>query len=73
MKKIKKAIDKFLKKRGYKKLSKVEKKMINMSIAITEEYINSRKFRRALKETQMAHYIETTLNEWNDYQEKKTN
>jgi hypothetical protein len=37
---------------------------MQMSVLITEEYIHSRKFRRAIKDTKLANYIEQTLHEW---------
>lgn len=64
MKRIKSLVHKYLIKRGFKKLSKTEYKMMQMSVLITEEYIHSRKFRRAIKDTKLANYIEQTLLEW---------
>lgn len=64
MKRLKSLVHKYLKKRGFRKLSKTEYKMMQMSVFITEEYIHSRKFRRAIKETKVANYIEQTLHEW---------
>ena len=56
---------KFLNKRGFKRLTNAELKMMNVAVMITEEYIHSRKFRRAIKDTKMSDYIEQTLKEWN--------
>jgi len=64
MKRIKLIWLKFLNKRGFKRLTNAEVKMMNVAVMITEEYIHSRKFRRAIKDTKIANYIEQTLNDW---------
>ena len=64
MKKIKLIWLKFLQKIRVKRISNSEMKMLTVGVLVTEKFIHSRKFRRAIKDTKIANYIEQTLNDW---------
>tara|TARA_R110000751_G_scaffold73709_2_gene149098 strand:+ start:19459 stop:19668 length:210 start_codon:yes stop_codon:yes gene_type:complete len=61
---FKKLITKYLRKKGYRKYSIAELKTMNIGIILTQEYIQSRKLRRILKETEVGSFIKETISEW---------
>lgn len=64
MKRIKLMWFKFLQKIRIKRITNSEMKMMSIGVMVTEQYINSRKFRRTIKDTKISNYIEETLNDW---------
>tara|TARA_R110000787_G_scaffold148149_2_gene262051 strand:+ start:7150 stop:7350 length:201 start_codon:yes stop_codon:yes gene_type:complete len=66
MKWIKKIIKAYLFKKGFRKFTSGELKMIIISTEIVENYISSRKFRRTMNDLDLGKSIRNLLNEWND-------
>jgi hypothetical protein len=61
---IKTRIQKLKRKLRYLFLTDTEKRMISLSAKITDEYIQSREFRRLMKKCGFDKTIEKMLNEW---------
>ena len=64
MKWIKKIIKSYFLKKGYRKFSAGELKMMLISSEITSKYINSRTFRRKMDELGIGKDIKNTIQEW---------
>lgn len=64
MKWIKKKIKLYFIKRGWRKCSAGDLKMIALSAEITTQYINSRTFRRKMDEIGIGKDIRNTIQEW---------
>jgi len=63
---IKKSIQKYLFKKGYKKYNQGELQMIIVSTEICEQYIKSRKFRRIMDEHNIGKTIKEVLANWDE-------
>lgn len=61
---IKKLIIKIKRKFRYSLLSETEKRMMSLSVKITQEYINSREFRRTMQKCGFDEAIKEMLKEW---------
>ena len=66
MKWIKKRLEKWLFKKGYKKYNQGELQMIIVSTEICEQYIKSRKFRRIMDEHNIGKTIKEVLSNWDE-------
>jgi len=64
MKSIKKLIRKLAVKLGMKTYTEKEMRLMGIGIAVVEEYINNRKFRRSLKDTKLDNQLKQSINEW---------
>jgi len=62
---IKKKLREYKRKFRYLFLTDTEKKMMSLSAKITEEYIQSREFRRMMAKCGFDRTIKQMLNEWN--------
>lgn len=65
---MKKLIKRYLAKKGYRKLNIAELKTMNVGIVLTQEYINNRKLRRLLKDTEIGSFVKQTIHEWEKIQ-----
>jgi hypothetical protein len=63
---IKKKLHAIKRKIKYIFLSEAEKKMISLSAKITQEYINSREFRRTMQKCGFDRIIKEMLHEWSN-------
>jgi len=61
---IKKTLTKIKRKFRYLLLSETEKRMMALSVKITQEYINSREFRRTMQKCGFDEPIKQMLKEW---------
>ena len=61
---MKKLIRKYLKRWGYKKLDIAELELLNVGLHVVQHYINDRKFRRSLKDTDLEAKLKSVIDQW---------
>jgi len=66
MKLIRNKIKRYLLKRGWRKCSAGDLKMLVISTEITSQYINSRAFRRKMDDIGIGKSIKDTIDKWHE-------
>ena len=61
---MKKLIRKYLKRWGYKKLDIAELQLLSVGLNVVQHYINDRKFRRSLKDTDLEAKLKNVIEKW---------
>ena len=61
---MKKLIRKYLKRWGYKKLDIAELELLSVGLHVVQHYINDRKFRRSLKDTDLQAKLKSVIDQW---------
>lgn len=61
---MKKLIRKYLKRWGYKKLDIAELQLLDVGLHVIQHYINDRKFRRSLKDTNLDAKLKRVIDQW---------